>query len=131
MTAFAARITIDGANPLRGDSLRIERTVTSIPEGDSIVAAWFTVKKKPKSLDDDAALQLAISDTETAAGHIVADGSEGDGSLVFTIHGSPDFDKIVAGVDYYYDTQIRTDLGVIATRETGRIKWEQDITQVV
>jgi hypothetical protein len=131
MSAFAARITIDGANPIRGDSLRIERTVTNIPEGDFIAAAWLTVKKQPKALDDAAALQLAISDTETAAGHIVADGSAGDGQLVFTIHGSGDFAGVVAGVDYYYDIQVRTDLGVIATRETGRVKWEQDITLVV
>lgn len=121
----------DGTNPVRGDSLTVERTVTDIPDGESLTDAWLTVKSSLSDADADAVMQLTIDVTAGDDGQITDSGS-GDprtGTLVFTV--TPDhFTAVLKGNrEYLYDIQVLTDEGTVGTPFLGTVVWQADVTK--
>jgi hypothetical protein len=117
----------DGANPARGDTVAIVRTVTGVPTGDTLATAWFTVKSKTADLDAAAIMSLEITSVETDNGQITDTGADQTGAVRFVILPA-DYGNVEAGKNYHYDIQVLTTDGVLSTLEVGRVTWQADVT---
>lgn len=111
-----------------GDSLEIERTVSGVPTGQSILTAWFTVKKRLTDADIAAVIQKVITSiNDNNVGVILDSGSSGTATIVFYLL-PEDTTQLIPLVEYYYDIQVMTDVGDIYTPETGIIYAHRQVT---
>lgn len=118
-----------GTNPTFGDHITIVRTVTGLPTAETITKAWLTVKANLSDADVGALLQLEITTTPSADGEITDDGTGKEtGALSFEINGT-DYDNLAAGVNYHHDIQVLLSDDTIITLETGRVRWNAQVTQ--
>jgi hypothetical protein len=127
VTALNQRLVdADGNDPVRGDTLAVVRTVTSVPSGDSLASAKLTIKAK--DTDTTNILQKSITTVGTADGQITDTGA-GDqtGALRINVL-STDYGSIVAHKTYAYDIQVTTANGTVDTIEKGKVKFIQDVT---
>lgn len=115
-----------------GDDLGIKRTIdrslSKLPNGTTIVLAWMTVKKKVADTDVEAVFQKVITTSNQAGiGQIENDGA-GDVDPVLR------FDLVRAdtlGIGTrarFYDIQVKTNTNKIYTPEKGRITGFDEIT---
>ena len=111
-----------------GDSKRIKRTYTDLPEGATVATAYLTIKKSGKQSDAQAIAQKAITTSATAAGQITdALTTGGSISLFFDLSktGTAQFKE---GIDYHYDIQVVLDTGEVHTLEMGIMQWINGVT---
>lgn len=125
MPDYAGIIT----NFVAGDHIDIERTITTLPSGQIISNAWFTVKNKRNDLDIDALIQKEITTILTSGtGWIEDTGTDTIGLIHFFL--TPDDTMILtAFAEYHYDIQIKTNAGMIYTPEIGTISAHPQITR--
>jgi hypothetical protein len=115
-----------------GDALEVYRTITKIPEGETVAKAWLTVKLAVADDDSEALFQKVITTTlDTVEGVIEDDGSSGTAIIRFFLNsddtstlGNPERD---AG-NFVYDIQIKTSSGLLFTPEIGKIKAKPQVT---
>lgn len=104
-----------------GDDLEIERTISSIPEGISIDAAWFMVKRKFTDSDANALISKDITVANNAnEGWIEDNGTDGDGLIRFYIS-QAETALLTPLSEYQYSIKIRLDNGKVNTPEVGVI----------
>ena len=130
MTTYDATIVdSNGANPTLGDDVQVVRSVTGLSSGQVMEKAWLTIKKRYAESDAEAALQLEITEVDSAAGQITDTGSGDVGAeLLFRI-ADDDYDDLTGQTSYFYDIQVLLDDGVINTIEVGTVTWEREVTQ--
>lgn len=111
-----------------GDTLSIERTITTVPSGTTIANAWLTIKRKYSDVDNSAIIQKAITpDLQATVGQIDDTGADGTGHLIFTL--IPADTLLLAPLSAYkYDIQIKLSNGVISTPELGTITGLPQVT---
>jgi hypothetical protein len=118
--------TID--NFVVGDDLKVDRTISNIPQDDTVVKAWFTVKRFSSQLDADALFQKSISTGYVQnQGQITDAGASGTASLFFELNAAVT-SLLQAGVAYLFDIQVKTANGAIYTPESGTITGTAQIT---
>lgn len=111
-----------------GDSLRVERTILSLPTGLTVSKAWFTVKADATALDAAAIVQLSITSTLTSSGQITDVGTtSGDGALRFTLTPAQTL-LLTPEQVYVFDVQVLLSDGGIYTPVIGTIVGEQQVT---
>jgi hypothetical protein len=111
-----------------GDSLRIERTILSLPTGLTVSKAWLTIKTLATDLDAAATLQLSITSTLSSAGQITDVGTtSGDGALRFTLTPAQTL-LLTPEQEYVFDVQVLLSDGGIYTPVKGTIEGLQQIT---
>jgi hypothetical protein len=132
MTTYSTSIVnAAGASPVLGDDVQVVRSVTGLTTAQTIDKAWLTVKSAQTAADADAALQLSITTSLTAAGQITDDGTGATtGEVTFTI-ASTDYTDIVPGYSYWYDVKLLLSDGQVSTLEVGRVTWNQGITDAI
>lgn len=111
---------------IAGNSRIFNRTYTFTDEedGDSIVAAYLTIKQNPRDLDQNALLQVKITQVAGPNGVVTP-----PGEMEFIIFASQYNVQVNAGTSYYYDITIITANGLTFTAETGTIFFQQGVTQ--
>jgi len=111
-----------------GDSLRVERTILSLPTGLTVSKAWLTIKADATDLDAAALVQLSITSTLTSSGQITDVGTtSGDGALRFTLTPAQTL-LLTPEQVYVWDCQVLLSDGGIYTPCAGSIVGEQQIT---
>ena len=112
-----------------GDDLVIERSITTVPSGQTITDAWFTVKRKYSDLDVDALIQKEITPVlQATIGHIDDTGADGTGHLIFYL--TPTDTLLLNPLsDYRYDIQLKLSGGSISTPEIGIITAFPQVTR--
>ena len=111
-----------------GSDLDVERTITSIPEGQTLTKAWLTVKARLSDEDEDALVQKIITPSATPEGQITDTGEEG-GTGVVLFHLLPaDTEALGAGV-HYFDIKVLTSAGKGGAPFLGVIRGEQGVTR--
>lgn len=130
MTTYDATIVdSNDENPTLGDDVQVVRSVTGLSSGQVMEKAWLTIKKRYAESDAEAALQLEITEVDSAAGQITDTGSGDVGAeLLFRI-ADDDYDDLTGQTSYFYDIQVLLDDGVINTIEVGTVTWEREVTQ--
>lgn len=117
-----------------GDDLEVYRTITNVPVGETVVAAWFTAKVAITDTDAEALFQKSITAVLDADQGVIADaGSSGTAILRFFLRpvdtetlGNPARDIST----FFYDIQVKTISGRIYTPETGKITAKPQVTFV-
>ena len=105
-----------------GDDLTIERTITALPSGVSLLQAWFTVKRGYADIDSAAVFQKTITIVSQIGIGVIDDTGSTDGIGHFMFYLTPvDTVKLYPLSEYKYDIQVRLSDGVIATPESGVI----------
>lgn len=104
-----------------GDDLEVERMITDIPEGITIVTAWLMVKRKYTDSDDKAIISKTITSGNTAGiGWIENTGTSGEGTLRFYL--TPLETAILNPLsEYPYSIKIKLSNGIVNTPEVGVI----------
>lgn len=112
-----------------GDDLVIERSITTVPSGQTITDAWFTVKRKYSDLDVDALIQKEITPVlQATIGHIDDTGADGTAHLIFYL--TPTDTLLLNPLsDYRYDIQLKLSGGSISTPEIGIITAFPQVTR--
>lgn len=120
-----------------GDDIEIERAVPDIPVSAVIERAWLTIKRTASNTDSNAVFQLVVTSAYAAgAGQItdIGDGLGayplGTGFVRFEV-GHNDSARMRGGRRYFYDIQVRSDSGKIATIEKGTIEGLDQITDAI
>lgn len=104
-----------------GDDISVERTITTVPSGQTMTSAWFTVKRKVSDTDAQAIFQKAITSILSAGAGIIDDtGIDGTGHLIFYLV-ADNTELLTPYSEYRYDIQVRLSGGGIATPEIGVI----------
>lgn len=113
-----------------GDDLKIVRTVTTIPAGDSLAKAWLTVKRRESQTDAEATFQKVITGSYAAGQGHITDSGAGDtiGGLFFELLAA-DTVLLTGDVSYYFDVQVKTANGAIYTPEKGTLTGRKQVTQ--
>lgn len=109
-------------NIVAGDTLDVLRTVGNLPAGQTLVKAWFTVKRR--TTDTTNIFQKVITTSVVVGeGHITDIGSSGVASIRFDLQPA---DTVLLALRrvYFFDIQVKTSLGSIFTPELGRIRAE-------
>lgn len=116
-------------NLVVGDDIDIERTITNVPEGDSLVKAWFTVKARETDPDINAIFQKTITASYVAGQGEITDDGAGDqqGAVTFELT-NVDTLLLVGDTAYYYDLQVKTANAKIYTPEKGQLTMRKQIT---
>lgn len=106
---------------VNGDDLEIERSITSIPTGVLLEAAWFMVKRKYSDSDADALISKTINTVETAGvGWIEDTGVDGTGLIHFFL--TPDDTILLTALsEYPYSIKIKLNNDKFNTPELGVI----------
>ena len=123
MTEFGVEIK----ELVSGDDIDIERTITGVPDSDTLAKAWMTIKSLPTDADPGL-LQKTITSSLTADGQITDTGANTIGVVVFLIVPA-DGATIGIGVKRVFDIQVKTTAGKIFTAVKGTIILEQGITE--
>jgi hypothetical protein len=110
-----------------GDSLIVQRTIRRIPSGLTLTKSWLTVKDVVTDLDADAIFQKTITATLSSAGQITDTGSDGVGTVRFTLSHAETI-LLTPGVSYFFDIQVVLSDGGLFTVSKGTIKGLQEIT---
>lgn len=111
-----------------GDTIKFNRTYTTLPVGITITKVYLTIKAKEADLDAAAILQISITGSLTSAGQIT-DASTSDGSISFNlIVSAAQSAPLTPKKNYYYDFQGIASDAAIYTFEKGRIKLVKGIT---
>lgn len=97
---------------------------TAPDAGDSIVAAFLTIKENPLALDANALLQIKITQAASSNGIVTP-----PGMMQFNIFAAQYNALVNAGTSYYYDITIITTDGHTLTIEDGVIYFQQGVTQ--
>lgn len=112
-----------------GDDLKVDRTITNIPTGDTIAKAWFTVKRSEAAADVDAIFQKSISTAYVQnQGQITNAGASGTGALFFELNAAATV-LMTGDKAYYFDIQVKTVNGALYTPEKGTITGRKQVTQ--
>lgn len=107
---------------VNGDDLEIERTITAIPSGVFVEAAWFMVKRKYTDADVDAIISKLATDINTAGEGWISDSGSGDGSATIKFYLTPaDTELLYAYSEYPYSIKVKLDNDRINTPELGTI----------
>lgn len=115
-------------NIVAGDNIDIIRTIGNLPAGQTLVKAWFTVKKR--QTDTTFIFQKVIIPSVVIGQGVITDiGTSGVGAVRFELK-PPDTKLLVLRKVYFFDLQVRTSLGSIFTPELGRIRAEIQRTLV-
>lgn len=118
------------SNFVAGDDVKITRTITAVPAGDSLVKAWLTVKKSESHADADAIFQKAITTSYSLGqGHITDNGAGDTSAAIFFELTAANTALLRGDVDYYFDIQVKTANGAINTPEKGTITFRAQVTQ--
>ena len=130
MTTYDATIVdSNDENPTLGDDVQVIRTVTGIDSGQVVEKAWLTIKERYAETDAAAALQMEITEVDSADGQITDPGSGDVGAALLFRIADDDYDDLVGLTAYYYDIQLLLDDGVISTIEVGTVTWEREVTR--
>lgn len=114
-----------------GDDLDVIRSITSIPQGQTVTTAWMTVKENPAAPDVDAIFQKEITVVSSPGdGQITDSGSSGTAIIRFEIT-RVETGLLSPGTLYYYDIQIKTSASKYYTPEKGMIQSTSQITLAV
>jgi hypothetical protein len=117
MPNYEATIT----NFAAGDDLSIERTITTVPSGQTMSTAWLTVKRSVSDTDVQAVFQKEITSALVAGeGQIDDTGADGTAHLIFYL-AAADTVLLTPLSDYRYDIQVKLSGGGISTPEIGVI----------
>ena len=115
---------------VRGDSYQLPRTVTItdiLPE--TLVKAWFTVKRRIVDSDDDAIIQKTITTVLSVDGQIDEGGTAiADGHMYFLLTAT-DTNAMAALNIYHYDIKVLSSAGDAKVVESGRITSSASVTQ--
>jgi hypothetical protein len=68
-----------------GDDFDITRTITGIPDGQTIQKAWLMIKERSEDDDADAIITKTITAGTTTPGTITDTGADGTGEIRFHI----------------------------------------------
>ena len=119
-------------NKVIGDDLRIDRQYIELPEGNTAVKAWFTLKRRRSDSDADAVIGPKEITTEADdAGQITDATSTTDLALALYFDLThTETGALQAYRRYYYDVQILTTSGAIYTCELGSIVFLKGCTEV-
>lgn len=114
---------------IAGDSREFVRAYTFVAPnaGDSVVAAFLTLKQNPNDIDQNALLQIKITQVASANGIVAIAGAVSN--LQFIIFAAQYQAQVQAGTVYYYDIRLQTANGLSFTAETGTIFFKQGVTQ--
>jgi len=105
----------DGRQFVIGDSAVLLRTVEDLPEGDTLVSANFTLKRRLSDSQDNALIDKDITAVDVpGTGHISNTGLSGTAELRFDI-APADTADLRAGRRYEYDIQVVTTNGLKLT----------------
>lgn len=114
-----------------GDDIQITRTITSIPSGELLDLAWFTVKEHSDDADADAIIQKDITTSNVVGtGHITDTGGDQTGAVRVDLTDT-DTALLVPGRDYFWDLQVKTDGGFVYTPTMGKIRSVQGTTTTI
>lgn len=115
-----------------GDDYFIERIISGLPVGVSVVEAWLTVKANLTDLDSAALIQKNITGVDVVGqGVIIDDGSDGTATIRFDLVPADTAIIPAAGrgsTGYPFDIQVRTSTGRIYTPEIGTISSIAQVT---
>jgi len=115
-------------NVTHGDSFQVIRTVSNIPDGETVSMAWFTLKLLASRPDYQAAMQKTITtDDVIGTGAVVNSSPVGSVDLRFDISGT-DWDDVVPGQLYLFDIQLKTTGGGLYTCDRGNFVADSSIT---
>jgi len=107
---------------VNGDDLEIERTITSIPSGVMIEAAWFMVKRNYSDPDSKAIISKLATHSNTAGqGWIFDDGLDDSEATVRFYLTPADTELLYAYSEYPYSIKIKLDNERLNTPELGVI----------
>ena len=109
-----------------GDTIDFERIVIDVPNGQTIVTAWLTIKEHYDQTDDDAVIQKRVTTTTSASGYIT--NATNTATLVFQLSVS-DTSALYANAEYVYDIQVKTNSDTISTLESGIITFNPQVTR--
>ena len=105
-----------------GDTWQISRTFTDLPSDLTFTKVYLTLKVEYDDLDEDAAVQVSITDELAATGQITTNITE-EGSIVFLLIVSSELTQALNPLqEYYYDFQGITEDSQVYTLEYGKIK---------
>lgn len=104
-----------------GDDISIERTITTVPSGQTMTTAWFTVKRKVSDTDIQAVFQKEVTSSLVAGeGQIDDTGADGTGHIIFYVVAA-ETALLTPFSEYRYDIQVKLSGGGVATPEIGVI----------
>lgn len=116
-------------NIVAGDNLDVIRTVGNLPGGQTLVKAWFTVRRRTTSAN--FTFQKAITTSVIVGqGQITDIGTSGVATIRFDLQPA-DTVLLTFRKVFFFDIQVKTDLGRIFTPELGRIRAEVQRTITV
>lgn len=116
-----------GNGIVRGDAFPVTRTVIRIPPGNTIVAAWLTLKSAYSASDVAALFQKAITPNPSSDGIVTNPGADGVGEVLFEVR-EGDTLLMVADEEYYYDVQVKLSNNNIRTIERGITSAMEQVT---
>jgi hypothetical protein len=120
------------ANVITGDSLSLNYIVGNIPESDSVVSAWFSVKQDVAEQDSQAIIQKVINGVQGPSGGITDDGSSDSHEAELTFELQPvDTVRLAYDIRYCYDVQVKTAAGKILTAEIGSLHVLKGVTDAL
>lgn len=112
-----------------GNSYQIERTVSDVPEGETVDAAWFTLKRRATDSDANAAIQKTITTADVLEAGVIINDSPGAGTAILQFNiGPDDWADVLPQTLHEYDIKLRTSGGAVYTFEFGDFAAEGQIT---
>jgi hypothetical protein len=111
-------VRTDNKNPVIGDTVPVQVSISSIPDGVSISKAWITFKRKIEDRDIDAVLQKVITS-----------GFTGTTTIAFTFTLTKTDTALFRPTNYVFDIQIKDSDGNIFTPfPDGEVTWQKGVT---
>jgi len=112
----------------KGTTYQITRTVTDIPDGQTLSNAWLTIKRRTLDADADAKVSKSITEDSTLDIGIITNPSPPDGTAVIEFNiAASDWDAMNAGTLYFYGIKVKTSSDVVDIVETGTIILQPEI----
>jgi hypothetical protein len=111
-----------------GDTYKLTRVLDSVPAGQEITDAFWTVKPTVTTLDSDASFQIHITaeDPDLTVGQII---EYVDGSVKLEFIATPTVsDSMMSNSTYLYDIQVNLASGEKYALETGKLFTGMNIT---
>ncbi len=112
-----------------GNSYQLERTVSDVPDGETVEEAWFTLKRRATDSDESAALQKNITTVSVLGTGVVINSSPATTEAILRFNiGPDDWGDVDGQTLYLYDIKLRTSGGAAYTFESGDFVAETSIT---